>query len=494
MKKTDSIQRKKIQLYPDYSAEIKAIDETIGSEGIEPKLLYRIINKHRYNSKFNEKLYERYKTLDESVPIFNRIPRFDESSDTVNNKLNNDFFSDIVDFKVGYFAGKPVGYSYSTTKESEEMTGGEEAIDVATKALTDFVTRNNMYDVDMQTTKYATICGYSGRLFYIDPEGNERVMPVSPFETIVLSNTNMTEPEYAIRYYSVKDINDRTVWKVEFYDSEFIYYYEGSLSNLVFINKQPHLFDYCPLQGIPNNEELMGDAEKVLSLIDAYDRTASDSSNEIESFANSYMVFENVQINEEEIKKAQKSGAISFFNGGGNGKVYFLTKDINDTFNENFLNRLEDNIYRFSKTPNLNDESFGSASGISLKFKLTGLETKCGMFEAKMMSAGTYMFKLLASAWSKKKITVDPLQCMMEFKRNFPLDVASEADTVQKLKAAGLPDEIAFKVLSFIDDIDYVMELIEAEKDSIPALNPNELINDTNGEVNDGQGSIEEDS
>lgn len=107
------------------------------------------------------------------------------------------------------------------------------------------------------------------------------------------------------------------------------------------------------------------------------------------------------------------------------------------------------------------------------------------------------MFKLLASAWGKKKVTVDPLQCMMEFKRNFPLDVASEADTVQKLKAAGLPDEIAFKVLSFIDDIDYVLEVIEAEKEAMPPpLNPDELNNnnkdDTNAEVDNGQGRIEE--
>ena len=230
------------------------------------------------------------------------------------------------------------------------------------------------------------------------------------------------------------------------------------------------MFDYCPLQGIPNNQEMIGDAEKVLNLIDAYDRTLSDNNNEIESFANSYMVYENVNVNDDEIKKAQKSGSIKFYSGAGNGKVYFLTKDVNDTFPENHLNRIEDNIYKFSKTPNLSDESFGSASGISLKFKLTGLETKCGMFQAKMMSAGVYMFKLLASSWGKRKITVDPLQCMMEFKRNFPLDILSEAQAVQAAINAGLPKEVAYTIFSFIDDIDYVMQLIEEEQNSIPSL------------------------
>lgn len=77
-----------------------------------------------------------------------------------------------------------------------------------------------------------------------------------------------------------------------------------------------------------------------------------------------------------------------------------------------------------------------------LKFKLHGLVTKSGMFEAKMMDAAQYMWKLLASAWYKKSITVDPLQITMEFTRNFPLDTLSEAQTVQALIGAGLPKEV----------------------------------------------------
>lgn len=40
-------------------------------------------------------------------------------------------------------------------------------------------------------------------------------------------------------------------------------------------------------------------------------------------------------------------------------------------------------------------------SGVSLKFKLHGLEIKCGMFQAQMMNAAQFMWKLLASAWTK---------------------------------------------------------------------------------------------
>lgn len=452
--------------YPDYTAFLDVLDN--GQFTVE--ILQKIIEKHRYNREHTKELFERYKCSSDGVPIFKRKPRFEEDSNAINNKVNNDFFSEINDFKIGYFSGKPFAYSYSTTDESESVTGGDDAIEQASKVLTDFIVRTNMYDVDMETTKHASVCGYAGRLFYIDKDGNERVTTIPAYETIVLSHRSVVEPDYGIRYYKTTDINDKELWKVEFYDNQTIKYYEGGLSSLKFVKEEDHLFDFCPLQIIPNNDEMLGDAEKVIALIDAYDTIFSDSVNEIVSFSNAYMVFENINATDAEIQKSQKTGAIRFHNGTNNGKVYFLTKDNTNSFNQAHLDRTEDNIYRFSKTPNLNDETFGSASGISLKFKLTGLETKCGMFQAKLSSGIQYMFKVLASSWAKKRIVFDPLQVVVDFKRNFPLDVVSEATAAQSLKSIGLPDEIVFGQLSFIDDVQYVMDLIEKEKNDIEPL------------------------
>lgn len=480
--------RTREQKYPDYAAHIEAIE----NGGITDELLRKIIKKHLPNAECSKQLIERYEALEDGVPIFSRRPRFDDNDDAINNRINNDFFSEIVDFKTGYFAGNPVAYSYSDTRESLDDTGDagdtdaekEAARDAASKALTDFVTRSNMFDVDMECTKFASICGYAGRLFYIDPNGDERVMVVPPNECIILAKTrDITQPTYGVRYYTTKDIDDKEIVKAEFYDNDSIYYAEGgSVSELKIVKTEPNLFGCCPLQGIPNNREMQGDAEKVLTLIDAYDRAISDANNELESFAHAYMIFENLQLPEDEEKAMTRSGAIQITTNPNGGKVYFLTKEINDGFIEHHLDRLEENIYRFSKTPNLSDESFGTASGISLKFKLTGLETKCGMFEAKMISAGTYMFQLLANVWAKKQLKIDPLQCCTAFKRNFPLDLLSEAQAVQALTGAGLPKRVAFDIaLSCVDDVDWVMQLIEEEK----AAYPNSLMDDAGDDDDD---------
>ena len=474
--------RSRIQLYPDYTAEIAEINRS----GISVDLLYKIIHKHKPNSEYNRKLYERYRGIKEGVPIYGRKPRYEDSEDIINNRIANDFFGEIIDFKTGYFAGTPIAYNYAEAEDNMD----------AADVISEFVTRNNMFDVDMEVTKFASIYGYAGRLLYIDKAGEESVMPVHGYETIILSNTNMTAPEYAVRYYYTKTIDNNKIWHVEFYDSANVYYYIGQLSDLKPDDTrtradgkpadpvEPHMFSYCPLQGVPNNEELIGDAEKVLSNIDDYDKAVSDNSNEIEAFVHALLVFENINVDDGEIRKAQHTGAICYRSGSNQGKAYFLTKDINDSFTEHHLERQKDNIYRFSKTPNLSDDTFGSASGISLKFKLHGLETKCGMFQAKMMSAGVYMFKTLASSWNNRGHNIDYLNCTMDFSRNFPLDIANEAQAAVQLKSVGLPMELILGQLSFVDDVQYVMDLIERDKNDIPSLNLYDTPDDSLSESN----------
>lgn len=458
--------RNEIQLLPEFTAEL----EEIRNNGISVTLLQKIIEKHSYNADYNKRLYKRYMAIFEGVPINNRLPFYEEEEKPINNRVSNDFFGEIIDFKVGYFAGEPISYSYSDTDEAEETTGGKEAIKKASKALTDFITRNNMFGVDMETTKNASIYGYSGRLFYVDKEETVRVMPVHGYETIILSDIGIYEPEYAIRYYTAKDIYGRETYTVEFYDERYRTTFKGSsIQDLVEVDKKEHLFDYCPLQGIANNREHLGDAEKVLSLIDDYDKIVSDNSNEIEAFANALLLV-NLNTNEETVKKAQRSGSLIVPPVGTNPSepVKWVTKNINDAHIEHHLNRDEDNIYRFSKTPNLNDESFGSASGISLRFKLHGLEAKCAIFEANVMNAAQYMWKVLASVWAKKGIKVDPLQVAVEFKRNFPQDDLSTAQTVQAEIASGAPKRFAYR--HYTDDVDYLLQLSQAEKEEAMAL------------------------
>lgn len=463
--------------------KVKDFISVIQQEGINGEIVEQMIEAHKSDHDRMQKLYERYKAEPSGVPILRRQPVEYDDFETgairridnkVNNRLNNAFDSEIVDTKIGYMFGHPI--SYSVDKQ-----------DTLQILVDEFLLRNDIEDKDSEWGKKAAICGYGARLAYIDTEGNERVININPWEAIILSDSDITEPQYALRYYSVTTGlkgNEKTVHKAEFYDDTFIYFFSSENgSDYQLVDQKPHLFDYCPLFGLPNNEELKGDAEKVLSLIDAYDRTLSDASNEIEQYRLAYLILKGMGIDDETLDKLKRTGVFELFDKDED--VHYLTKDINDTMIENHLNRLEQNILRFAKSVNFSDEQFaGNVSGVAMKFKLMGLENKCITMERKMTAALRYQFKVLCSAWNKRKgISVDDyLKVWFGFKRNLPINVLEEAQTTLQLKGA-VSEKTRLSLLSFVDDVDFELEEMEKDKEGMLDLDTFSSLND--GETNE---------
>jgi SPP1 family phage portal protein len=403
-------------------------------------------------------LYDRYKTDD--LPILNRVF---EDENKINRKLNNSFDSEIVDTKVGYFIGYPI--SYQVDKEQPNA-------DKADATLQDFNLRNSIDDLDSETVKMATICGYSARLLYIDRNGQERAMNVNPWEVILVYDRSINEPQFALRYYDVtikEGKEEKTRTRVEWYDDQMVTYYlqddsgEYVLDISEPVNPQPHLFDLVPVIVFPNNEEQQGDAEKVLNLIDAYDRTLSDVNSEIEQFRLAYMAFYGYDPDEATLEKAKRTGAFGLDEKSEGVGIEFITKQMNDTAIENHLNRLEANIMRFGKSVNMTDESFASnLSGVAIRYKLMALETKCITMERKMNAALRQQFRVLATAWAKKGIPVDYTNIFFQFKRNLPVNLLDEAQTTAQLRGH-VSERTRLSQLSFVDDVDW--ELGEMAKD-----------------------------
>ena len=421
-------------------------------------------------------LYERYKASSDGVPVLTRT--FDDKT-KINNKLNNDFFSDIIDTKVGYFAGKPI--SYLTDKETENFEKKDDTI-------SDFTTRNNIEDLDAETAKLAAICGYGARLCYVNRDGLEMVMNVDPWEAVFVTDMSINEPQYSMRYYKVmvrpedsKEWVER--WRVEWYDDLYLAnYIEADDGSFKVDQDDPggaHMFGEVPLFGIPNNEEQQGDAEKVLALIDGYDNTLSDVNSEIEQFRLAYMAFYGIEVDEGTLLEAKRTGAFNF--PDTDGKMEFVTKMLDDAVVEHHLDRLEDNIMRFSKSVNFADEKFaGTQTGVALRYKMLALESKCITAERKFAAALRKMFKILATAWKAKGIQLDHTDVFFEFKRNFPLNLLDEAETTSKLRGH-VSEQTRLSLLSFVDDAEYEMELMKQDGEGKVDLD-----DDIGGDADDG--------
>ncbi|MRB24084.1 phage portal protein [Bacillus thuringiensis] len=451
---------------------IPLLDENNGEP--TPKLLKKIIDEFEPLKQRMINRYERYKASEKGVPIFTREFKGDGNKDKVNNKLNNDFFSEIIDTKIGYMFGLPV--SYSLDHEDDEVL----------KRIQDFLKANHIEDADAETGKFASICGYGARLLYHDKEGIEKVMNIKPYEAIFLTNSSVAEPSYAIRCYPIKVIDGddfKDGYKVEFYNETNIIEYTGEdLDKLQETNRIPNLYKGVPLIGFPNNEELQGDVDKAIALIEGYDRSFSDVNSEIEQFRLAYMIFKGVDIDDATIKKLKQTGALDV---GENGEASFLTKDLNDNILEHHLDRLEKNICRFTKHVNLSDESFGgNLTGVAIRYKLLALETKSGTLEMKFTKSLRQQFKLLFDAWNLRsnKGELDYLCMTFQFTRNLPANLADEADVQSKLQGL-VSEETRLSMLSVVSDPKAeIQKMQEEEVDSI------DLDTVHKGGENDGMG------
>lgn len=487
MTENEKIRAIKEELFPNFNNEIYQIEKY----GITTDIIKKIRKKQEYKKAHMKDLYNRYKICEESVPIFNRT--FTEDG-AINNKLNNDYFGEIVRTTVGYFAGSPFSYTYSQVdkdnKGNGEVNVPDETLQRNIDLVKHFVLYNGLADKDVEATKISSICGYIGRLLYIDKEGEEAVTMLDPWEVTVLSRYGIERPECALREIEgieVMQDNGETkeVTKLEFYDNKYIYYFEDGEEGLVpdksMVNAangiyqlgnyvvQEHLFDYCPLQAIPQNKEALGIAENVLSLIDAFDRSLSDCNSEVEAFKLAYLLITGADISDEELAKARETGTF-ILPPLGEVDMKYLIKEINDAFIEHHLERLEKNIYKFAQVPDLSDDVFGQvSSGVAMKFKLFPLETRCVMFERKFHEANMYMFKVLASSLKKKNIDFDPLEVVCEYKRSMPVDLEWEANCQAKLKGL-VSEQTRLNLASFVEDSEYECELMKKEQEDIEPL------------------------
>ena len=414
------------------------------------------------------------------------------------NRLVNDFFGQTIDNTVGYFLGNPVILNYTepvekkTSPEPNDVGVDIEQIeDTAVQDFLDYmVIDNDMADTIIEWGKEAMIKGLSHLLVYQNEESKTKVMRVSPENMIlVYKNSSTKELQYAIRLYDIDtEDTDKTTHYAEVYSvgkMELFKSVDGGTStkgkgrefaSYEFVEETQLIYERIPVVTMYNNEEQMSDLEKIESLVADYDKVLSDVSDEFSAFRNAYLMLKNMIVGEDGKKQLKDEGIIEVME---NGDAKFITKQIQTEALENHLNRLEANIYKFSQVPNLSDESFaGNLSGVAIRFKLFGLETKCIIKERKMEKALRDFVRILSVPIRVETgHEIDIVNLKVEFTRNVPNNLTEIVDTVTKLDGK-VDKETLLSLLPFIDNPEEVLEKLEqeaqeAKKNSDPYSQPN---------------------
>ena len=374
-----------------------------------------------------------------------------------NNKIANAYASYITDTLVGYFIGEPITYTAND--------------DVLLQDLQMILEHNDEADENAELAKNASIYGVAYEMLYLSEEDNMiRFKSLNPKEVIPIFDKTVEQNLLAVmRYYEDYDyVEDNTYTIVEVIDSTHVRRYKLN-TGLSLLEEYPHYFSMVPVAIFKNNEEESGDFERVISLIDAYDKMQSDSLNDFEYFVDAYLALYGFTADSEDVAQMKENRVLLMDEGTS---AEWLIKQVNDAYVENMKNRLDKDIHKFAKCPNMSDQEFASnASGVAIKFKLLGTENLVSIKERKFKRGLQQRFELMSMINNVLSEGFDWRGIDIIFTRNIPSNDTDIADMVNTLKDI-VSEETLLAQIPFVEDVQTELEKLKAEREENKELNP----------------------
>lgn len=308
--------------------------------------------------------------------------------------------------------------------------------------------KNYINSLNFEIAKECSKKGIGYELLYINENGNLKTKKCSANDIIPVYSDKLGEfLECAIRIWTDYDIDGNLICDhANVYTNKDIIIFERSnlLEEYKLVDAKSHLLDDIPIIVYWNNEECSSDFEDVLPLIDAYDKSQSDTANDMEYFTDAYLCiigaaggFETGIDTEEDSSQAAdelRKNRLLFLDE--KGQAEWLTKNINDTAVENYKNRLFSNIFFLSQVPALTDESFaGNLTGVAIRYKLIGLEELAIMKENKFEAAQRKKIKMITAHLNMcMNKSYNPQEVTFKFERNFVDNVTELIENATKLE------------------------------------------------------------
>ena len=421
-------------------------------EELTDKVIKRIIENHRSSVLPRLQNLENYYNANNAIK--NRVM---SDPSKPNNKIANAYASYITDTLVGYFIGEPITYTANDN--------------VLIQDLNMILEYNDEADENAELAKNASIYGVAYEMLYLSEEDKMiRFKSLNPKEVIPIFDKTVEQNLLAVmRYYEDYDyVEDNTYTIVEVIDSKMVRRYKLD-TGLSLLEEYPHYFSMVPVAIFKNNEDETGDFEQVISLIDAYDKMESDSLNDFEYFVDAYLALYGFTADAEDIAQMKENRVLLMDEGTS---AEWLIKQTSDAYVENMKNRLDKDIHKFAKCPNMSDEEFASnASGIAIKFKLLGTENLVSIKERKFKRGLQQRLELMSMINSVLREGFDWRAIDIVFTRNIPSNDTDIANMVNTLKDI-VSEETLLAQIPFVEDVQTELEKLKKEREENKELNP----------------------
>lgn len=411
---------------------------------LNTELLQKMIN--RFRVEVEPKLH-RYKNYYDGIQnILNK--RYNDESKPCNKTVIN-YCKNIVDSYCGYLA-TPGYISYSSFNDISDIM--------------EILRYNDFQAEDADFLLDALIYGTAAELMYHDSQSKTRFKLINPTQCFGVYDDSLTSDlMYFVRMYPINEWDNRDNYNVDLYTDKVVKHYSMSGYNgyLEFKSEEPHYFSQCPANifNLPDEKSIF---DCVMSLQDSANELVSAEIDDYSAFCDAYLLLAGVDADAEDIASMKENRVLILPEGA---VASWLTKNANDAQVENLLKRIHDSIYRVAQCPDFSAESFvgGVSSGIAIRYRLTGMETRAAKVVAEMKKALQRRVEIICGVASLKLGEEVFRDINIEFKRNIPEDLTATINLINSLKGS-VSDATLLSQLPFIDDVNEELEAVEAQK------------------------------
>lgn len=417
---------------------------------LDSLLLQKMISKFRVEVEPKLQRYKNY--YDGKQAILNKA--YADASKPCSRTVIN-YCKNIVDSYDGYLA-TPGYISYRSEQDIDDIMN---------------ILRYNDYAAeDADFLLDALIYGIAAELMYIDETGHTRFRLINPTTCFGVCDDSLTgDLLYFVRMYKVNDWDESNIYNVDVYSDYDVKHYtmNGANGYLSFVSEEPHYFSQCPANifTLPDEKSIF---DCIMSLQDAANELVSSEIDDYSAFCDAYLTLIGVDADVEDISSMKENRVLVLPDGAA---AQWLTKNANDTQVENILKRIHESIYRIAQCPDFSSESFvgGVSSGVAIRYRLTGMETKAGKIEGEMKKALQRRVEIICGIASLKLGEEVFRDISIDFKRNIPEDYTSIINMINSLKGT-VSDSTLLSLLPFVEDVNAELAAVQEQKQANMAL------------------------
>lgn len=323
-------------------------------------------------------------------------------------------------------------------------------------------------DHDINLCKYMLIFNKCFELYYIDNQSRICSKIITPRQGLTYGD-NDGNVIYFLRFF--RESFDTKNY-IDLYTDTEIIHMDDSFNEVK--ERTPNVFGRVPVGIACLSSEGWLDSlyRDIKSLQDSYNQNLSDISSEITELRNAILAVYNISLTDDDIKSLKKNGVLSIKDTDKNhASAAYLVKNINDSFIQNTLDRLDRDIYEMAEHINLTEAPTSNTSSLALQQRLLSLKDRCTLNEKALANCIRTRIEIVLGYLNKLKNTnYDSSDVVVKFTPNTPSDDLLSCQIINQL-GDKLSTETGLSLLSFINNPQNEMKKIQAEQKSMSVGN-----------------------